>query len=178
MNYAQTITESIGVREAFARYGFDVDRKGNICCPFHNEKNPSLGTYAGGKRWKCFGCGEGGSVIDFVMKLFGLEFTQAIAKINYDFSLSLPIGQKLSVREQRELKKRETERKRLAEIQQEEKARNEAEYQSVMDMWVISDETIRLFNRFSKCAFDYPPEYWKAILYRKTADYLLDCMER
>lgn len=56
------------------------------CCPFHSEKTGSFYVNQNG-RWKCFGCGEGGNVVDFVMKKEAMNFVEAIQylanKINY-----------------------------------------------------------------------------------------------
>ncbi len=45
--------------------------------------------YSGGKGWHCYGCHSGGSVIDFVMKLFGLSFQQALVRLDHDFRLNI-----------------------------------------------------------------------------------------
>ncbi len=54
-------------------------------CPFHRDHNPSLSVYRSGSEWhfKCFGsgCSSGGDVIEFVMKLDGLEFPDALRRI-------------------------------------------------------------------------------------------------
>ena len=89
MNLANEITDRVNMLDVFSRYGFNPDRKGFINCPFHSEKTASLGIYADNKRFKCFGCGAGGSVIDFVMKLFNLDFRAAMIRINADFGLNL-----------------------------------------------------------------------------------------
>lgn len=48
------------------------------CCPFHHEKSPSFHVNPATGLFKCFGCGEGGDVFDYVMKRESLEFPDAI----------------------------------------------------------------------------------------------------
>ena len=48
------------------------------CCPFHRDRTPSFTIYDGGKRFKCFGCGAGGDVLDFVSRAYGVELPEAI----------------------------------------------------------------------------------------------------
>jgi len=47
-------------------------------CPFHREKTPSFFVHPGKQVFHCFGCGEGGSVLHFVMKARGLSFAEAV----------------------------------------------------------------------------------------------------
>lgn len=100
--------------EVLARYGFALNQHGEMCCPFHNEKTPSFGVYAEGKRWKCFGCGAGGDIFSFVMKLFGLSFPQAVLRLGSDFGL-LPQNQEARRAVQEALRRqRRTEQQELA----------------------------------------------------------------
>lgn len=46
------------------------DRQGKVLCPFHSEKHPSLQLYRDGSFY-CFGCGRGGSILDFAAALWG-----------------------------------------------------------------------------------------------------------
>lgn len=88
---ASQIKERLTAQEVVEFYGFHPDRSGFIKCPFHQgDRHASLKVYSGNKTgWHCFGCGAGGSVIDFVMKLFDIDFRQACVRINTDFSLGL-----------------------------------------------------------------------------------------
>jgi DNA primase len=51
------------------------------CCPFHDEKTPSFQVHPVRQTYKCFGCGEFGSVIDFVLKHERLDFVETIEKL-------------------------------------------------------------------------------------------------
>jgi DNA primase len=50
-------------------------------CPFHDERSPSFHVTPGRGLYYCFGCGEGGDVVDFLMKHDHLTFTEAIEKL-------------------------------------------------------------------------------------------------
>jgi Bifunctional DNA primase/polymerase, N-terminal/CHC2 zinc finger len=53
--------------------GRTLDGAGNILCPFHQEVEPSLHCYEGDRGWYCFGCGRGGTIIDFGAATYGIE---------------------------------------------------------------------------------------------------------
>ncbi len=52
-----------------------------LCCPFHNEKTPSCHIDPAQQRWHCFGCGEGGDVFAYIMKLEDLTFPEAVRRL-------------------------------------------------------------------------------------------------
>jgi len=59
-------------------------------CPFHNEKTPSFSVSSKRGIFKCFGCGEGGDVIGFVMKNDNLTFVEAVQKLAQRANIQLP----------------------------------------------------------------------------------------
>ena len=115
MNFADEIKQRVSMIEMLQHYGIETNRSNFCRCPFHNEKSASFKAYPGSRGFYCYGCNESGSVIDFAMKVFGLSFGDAIKKINEDFSLGLPIGEKLDRRTQLEINKAAFELKRKIE---------------------------------------------------------------
>ena len=53
-NVFEAVKQSVSTREAAAFYGIEVKRNGMACCPFHDDKNPSMKV---DQRFHCFGCG-------------------------------------------------------------------------------------------------------------------------
>jgi DNA primase len=83
------IVESVPMVAVAERYGFSVNRAGDMVCPFQEHSHPALHVYPEDRGWYCFHCGEGGSVIDFVAKLFHLTPRQAAIRLDNDFHLGL-----------------------------------------------------------------------------------------
>lgn len=142
--FIDEITDRVKMSDIFSQYGFQMDRAGFTPCPFHKEKTASLKAYQHDIKFHCFGCGKTGSVIDFIMELHNLSLSQAVVKINYDFGLNLPIGERLSLTKQHELKKAERERKAKIKAEKEQAQHRESEY------WKIFDEWKRLDDNFHK----------------------------
>jgi DNA primase len=57
-------------------------------CPFHDEKSPSFNVRPD-RGWHCFGCGEGGDVISFLMKIDGLAFTEVVERLADKYGVTL-----------------------------------------------------------------------------------------
>ena len=59
-------------------------------CPFHNERTPSFNVNPSMGIYKCFGCGEGGDAISFLMKVEGLGFTETVRMLAERAGIDLP----------------------------------------------------------------------------------------
>ena len=115
--YYKAVKELVPVPEAAKYYGFIANRAGFISCPFHADRTPSLKLHPAS--WKCFSCSEGGSVIDFAGKLFGLSPPEAVRKLNDDFSLGLPLTAPMTDEERVQAKKEADQRQFVRQSEQE-----------------------------------------------------------
>ncbi len=101
----------------------NLKRRGNTyfsVCPFHREKTPSFAVSADKQVYHCFGCGEGGNVIGFIMRVENLGFREALEFLADRVRLELPVtninDEALS---QDELKMREFHKNQMYEINRE-----------------------------------------------------------
>ncbi len=112
MDIFADIKAQVTMESAARYYGFEIARGGKIRCPFHNDSHPSLQLYKNGKGWWCYVCDMGGSVIDFVSKLYSLSPKEAAEKLNADFGLGIPIGHHM--KHQRGLERRAINHARIS----------------------------------------------------------------
>jgi hypothetical protein len=84
MNVFEAVKQSVTTRQAAESYGVKVSRHGMACCPFHDDRTPSMKV---DNRFHCFGCQADGDVIDFTARLFGLGLKDAAEKLAADFSV-------------------------------------------------------------------------------------------
>ncbi len=80
-------------------------------CPFHNEKTPSFTVSPDKQIYYCFGCGAGGNVFSFVMKMNGTTFPDTVRALASRSGIDIPSG-RISLQE----KKRLSEKEQLAGI--------------------------------------------------------------
>ncbi len=80
------IVEIIGAQVRLRRTG----RNFVGLCPFHNEKTPSFSVNAERGFFHCFGCGAGGTVFDFVMRVEGLTFLETLQSLARRYGITLP----------------------------------------------------------------------------------------
>ena len=86
------IRDAVDITEIIGEY---VQLKGNGnrmtgLCPFHEEKTPSFTVTQGLQMFKCFGCGEGGSVFKFLQLIDGISFFEAVKSLSDRTGIPLP----------------------------------------------------------------------------------------
>ena len=85
MNQFERVKAAVTLRQAAETYGLTVSRNGMTCCPFHEDRHPSMKLNE--DYFFCFGCGASGDVIDFTARLFGISLKDAAEKLAADFGI-------------------------------------------------------------------------------------------
>ncbi len=111
------VKEYLTARQAAESYGLQVKRNGLACCPFHNDKHPSMKI---DKNYHCFACGVGGDVIDYVSRMYGLSQYDAALKLIEDFRLPISVSGKVTFNEQEKarIRKEKAEKERIIHIRE------------------------------------------------------------
>ncbi|MFL6215292.1 MAG: DNA primase [Blastocatellia bacterium] len=133
------------------------------CCPFHSEKTPSFSVSQPKGLYKCFGCGAGGSVFDFVMRIEGCQFPEAVRIVAEKSGIPIP-----AVDETEDYKKTQHDRDvvlRLNDLAAKFFEMNlldddaGATARAYVESRGISDETRALFR------LGYAPDSWDALIH-------------
>lgn len=90
MNIFRSVKDAVTARQAALRYSIRVNKSNMACCPFHDDRHPSMKIDKG---FYCFACGEKGDVVTFVSKLFHMSPYEAAKKLASDFQVPLKTGQ-------------------------------------------------------------------------------------
>lgn len=112
----QEVRERVSAQDAALHYGFRPNRAQFIPCPFHSgDRTASLKLYPGTKGFYCFACHVGGSVVDFVAQLYGLDPLGAVRRLNDDFHLGLSIDRQQTPQERREAERAAQHRREVSD---------------------------------------------------------------
>ena len=84
MNIFSEVKEQLTTRQVAESYGLRIRKNGVACCPFHDDRHPSMKV---DKNYHCFACGVGGDVIDYTARMYGLSQYDAAKKLIEDFGL-------------------------------------------------------------------------------------------
>lgn len=85
MTIFEAVKSMVTPRIAAEHYGMTVARNGMVCCPFHDDRHPSMKLNE--DYFYCFGCGAKRDVIEFTSKLFGITALEAAQKLSADFGV-------------------------------------------------------------------------------------------
>lgn len=138
---ANAVRARVTARQVAVALGLEPNREWFCKCPLHGEKTGSMKLYPGNRGWYCFGCHQGGSVLDLVMACLGTDLKGAIEFLNDEFSMGLPVNGK-PTREQEE-----EARRRAAQIEAERKqreARQKKRYEAYLQWLDISREVAQM----------------------------------
>lgn len=113
MNIFLEVKEHLTTRQVAEFYGLQVKRNGFACCPFHEEKHPSMKL---DRNYHCFGCGIGGDVIDYVSRMFGLSQYEAALKLIEEFHLPIQGKVKLDRLQKKQFREVKAEQAHLFRI--------------------------------------------------------------
>ena len=87
MNLSDKIKEQVGIKDLAERCGYPVTRNGFCYSIYKQEKTPSLKLYPGSNTFFDYSCAQGGSVIDFWMGVYNLEFKDAVEELARVFGI-------------------------------------------------------------------------------------------
>ena len=92
-SFLQELAERNPIEEVVAEYVPLTKRSGQNLfglCPFHSEKTPSFSVSPSKQIYHCFGCGKGGSVINFIMEIENLSFREAVEFLARRAGMTVP----------------------------------------------------------------------------------------
>ena len=175
INAIQTIKEQLTMFDVCQQYGFEPNRADFICCPFHNEKTPSMKIYQGDRGYNCFGCGKSGDVITFVKEYFNLSFQDALRKIDTDFNLNIYGDHTFEELRQSHYKEKMLKAKKDREQREKQKEND--------DYWKAFDEYKRLDDNFNKYKpksqqEELHPLFVEALQKLEHQKFVLECLEQ
>ncbi|MEO7658553.1 MAG: DNA primase [Pyrinomonadaceae bacterium] len=177
MLYPQYFIDDLKNRADLVRiiqpYAQDLKKKGAnwmACCPFHQEKTPSFSVNPSKGFYKCFGCGKGGSVYNFLMDIEGLNFPEAIQRVAEISGVMLPEPVDDASYERTKKKREETKKiaDQIVELNQialefwetelQGKNKKAKEARAYLDTRGISPEVQKAFH------IGYSPDNWDSLL--------------
>lgn len=161
------ITAANDIVDTVSRY-VRLKRSGNSymgCCPFHREKTPSFHVSADKQLYHCFGCGAGGSVIQFIMNAEGLDFPEAVKYLADKAGIRLPednVGANSEERYRRKQELYKLNRDAARFFREMLLSKQGAQAQAYLTRRGLSGKTIAAFG------LGFAPKGWDELLQRMT----------
>jgi len=175
INIFYEVKQRISIKEVVEYYGIHIDNKDTALCPFHSEKTPSFKVFQADNSFYCFGCGLGGDVITFTMRLFNLTNIEAVKKLDVDFRLNLPLSGKINkedyIQSIREAERREQDKILIADFTEWE----QQAFRAVASCyWILKWRGEMLFVHDVKYFEQYLPEIENIVFVKNLLDMMIE----
>ena len=167
----QAVKQNITARQVAEFYGINVQHNGMACCPFHDDKTPSLKL---DERFYCFGCHATGDAIDFVSELFHFGKLEAAKQIADDFHLEYDRNFKANLK-----RAMTAEQKKELEMRQLQKDFREWRSNALSDLngdYRLLNEKAEAFMPADRDA-PFSPRFVEAVKDRDTVLFYIDLLE-
>jgi len=123
---ARLIKESVDIRAVCEMYGMDFSNRGQACCPFHDDKNPSASVKNG--RFHCFVCNLHLDIFDFVQQITGCDFKTAKETLNAAFGLGLDLKKPIPTDQMRKIQAERREKQAQLEAYRDDYNEHQSEF--------------------------------------------------
>lgn len=128
----EEIKSRVTIADVIRKYSPSSEiKKDVIRCPFHSERTASFRVYRNNNSFYCFGCGIGGDQINFVAKMLGISYYEALKRVDEDFMLGV-FSRKIS---KSTLQKRIYERERKRFEEEKAKLKRQAEENKLIEFF-------------------------------------------
>ena len=176
MNIFQEIKDHITAKEVAAGYGLAISPKGMTCCPFHDDRHPSMkiDTF-----YYCFTCGAKGDAINYVARRYSLRPYDAAKKIIEDFHLPIPLEKGAVIQRTAQDYRRQREQAENKQVERIKKRFHKWKLKQIDKLKVIRAQVDLIKDHYRHA----PPEivfaseeYRTAVMAEPVIDYWLDIL--
>lgn len=162
LDQIQYVKQEADLKQVVESLGVELRRAGANWvgkCPFHQEKTGSFTVHPRNQHWKCYGCGEGGNAIDFVMKKKGCDFIEAVKYVAdlMGYTLTDDYHETTEQRQVRERKMEQVDVNKLAVVWFQNRLRENKQALAYIKERGWSDETLQQWE------IGYAPNDWNAL---------------
>ena len=162
LDQIQYIKQAADLKQVVESLGVELKRAGANWvgrCPFHNEKTGSFTVHPRNQHWKCYGCGEGGNAIDFVMKKKGCDFVEAVKYVADTCGITVTddYHETTEQRQVRERKMAQVEVNRLAVVWFQQQLRANKQAMAYVKERGWTEETVQQWE------LGYAPDDWSGL---------------
>lgn len=162
LDQIQYVKQEAALKQVVESLGVELRRAGANWvgrCPFHQEKTGSFTVHPRNQHWKCYGCGEGGNAIDFVMKKKGCDFVEAVKYVAdlMGYTLTDDYHETTEQRQVRERKMEQVDVNKLAVVWFQNQLKSNKQAVAYVKERGWSDETLQQWE------IGYAPNDWNAL---------------